>query len=571
MKTRTPDQLLDEIAREGIGRDTNLSSGLLAKMRKGYEKQMKTKKLLIGSVTLVLVLVVLATIPSVTKAIGRLFGYVPGSGFVEQNSSIRVLQNPVEFKSGETTITVNQAVVDSEHTSVQYQIENIPDIDTDNARPDNYCRALPRLKLTDGTYLEPKTISGDIWASGLSRQLDYTALPAAENTVTMEFSCIEASPIIADAPKIEIQLNFVAAPVDMTVYPLVELPTPTVQTGETSLSEDQASVSSQISLTLNKYVQTVDQLILFGVLKTGSTDFRLAYLDSNAVHLFDEEGNPITIEEEFNMPDPEMDPRNAQNLPLTYRTAGRYIPGDASLVIDNLWIERNANASFSFDPGPNPQPGQTWTINQTLDIDGYSILIKDVTKAPRGEGLTFTFETPENLSNISLMDLDNSMLGGGGGENSTGFSYSSTFPNGEITITLTSYTERINGPWQTTVTLPAFTDGALPTAMSEACLTKATWDAALLNSSREIPVELGGVLILEDVLAPDYYYHILSASLSGDEPTDLGLGTGGSLSPDGQTLVYATDEGLKFLTLVTGEDLGYPRYNPSRPRTGLVS
>lgn len=558
MKTRTPDQVLDEIARDQIGQEINLSSDIQAKMRKGYEKQMKTKKLLAGAAALVLVLVVLFSIPSVAKAIGRLFGYVPGTGFVEQSAPIRVLKEPVVFKSGVTTITVSQALIDSEHTTVNYQIENFPDVDATDLQFEDFCHALPSLVREDGSYLDPSTLDGNSWASGLSRQLEYDALPADENSVILEFACLEASPIVADAPKIQMRLEFVTASEEMTSYPLVELPTPTLHASETRLPTDPVSPASQISLVLNKYVQTDQEIILFGAVKTNATDFMLTYADFAAVHLFDKDGNAIPIEEDYTLPDPETETPAVQEILITYRTAGRYIPGEANLVIDSLWVDRAAEASFTFDPGPDPQPGQTWTINQTLEVNGYSILIKEVTKTLRGEGLDVSYETPENISMLRLNDLEHPQLGGGGGSESSGFTYDNGFPTGQITVTLTGYAELITGPWQTAVTLPAFADGTLPTPMPQACLTKATWEAALLSSNREMPVVSGNKLILADILAPDYNYHVLSADLDNLSATDLGLGDGGSLSPDGQTLIYATQEGLKLLALESGEITAVP-------------
>ena len=150
------------------------------------------------------------------------------------------------------------------------------------------------------------------------------------------------------------------------------------------------------------------------------------------------------------------------------------------------------------------------------------------------------------------MDLEHTVLGGGGGSENTGFSYRDELPSGVITITVSGYSKSIIGPWQTQVKLPDFADGVLPTAIPQACLTKATWDAALLSSVREIPASLGSKLILADIPASDNTSHVLIADLSGAAATDLGLGDGGSLSPDGQTLVFATDEGLKLLSLTTG-------------------
>ncbi len=550
MKTRTPDQVLDEIARAEIGPGFNLSSGIQAKLRKEDQNQMKQKKLLIGTATLGLVVCTLFSIPSVAMAIERLFGYVAGTGFVEQSTTIRVLKEPVTFKSGVTSITVNQALIDSDHTMVTYQIENFPDTDATSLQFEDYCHELPSLVRETGEILLPRTIDGNSWASGLSRQLEYTALPADENKVNFEFSCLEASPIVADAPKIQMRLEFVPASEDLTSFPIVSLATPTLQVSVTSQPADPVS---EISLVATKYVQTDQEIILFGAVKTTATDFKLTYVDSSAVHLLDKAGGEIPIEEDYTLPDPESVSTPGQEILFTYRTAGRYIPGEASLVIDSLWVDRTAEASFTFDPGPDPQPGQTWTINQTLQVDGHNILIKDVTKTLRGEGLDVSFETPENISMLRLMDLEHPQLGGGGGSESSGFTYDNGFPAGEITITLTGYAELITGPWKSDVTLPAFADGALPTPTPQACLTKTTWDAALLSSDYEMPDFSSTRLVRADIIAPENLYHVLIADLASLGTTDLGLGEGGSLSPDGQTLVYATQEGLKLLNLATGE------------------
>lgn len=552
MNTRTPNQVLDEIARDQIGHEINLFSDINVLIRKDNKKHMKSKVFLTGVAALIMVLVVLFSIPSVAKAIGHLFGYIPETGFVEQSSTIRLLREPVEIKSGEIVIAVSQAVVDANHTTLIYQIDNIPDAETANLGFEDYCHALPSLQLADGSKLVAKTITGNFWGSGHSRQLEFDSLPQKENSVKLVFSCIEQAPIAADIPQIELLLNFIEAPADMTVYPIVDLPTPTIQTSETSLPEENDSPSSQISLILNKYVQTDEQLILMAALESNNTNFRLSLVEQKDVHLIDVDGREIAINENNSVTDPGIE-RTNMVLPLTYITGERYTPGLGTLMINRLWIENSSDESFTFDPGLNPQPGQIWTINQTLKVDGYNILIKEIIKNTRDEGLTVTYETPEDISNISLMDLENPQLGGGGGEDSTGFTYINGFPTGKITITLTSYSARILGPWQVQVELPAFSDGGLPTDLPEACLTKTTWDAALLSGYSELPETLEGMLILADTPAPDYTYHVLSADLWGDETTNLDLGDGGSLSPDRQTVVYATQEGLKLLTLATGD------------------
>lgn len=547
MNKQTSNQLLDELARESLGQDINLSSDLMIKVRKEKNNTMKKRTLITTFAAIVVVVAILASVPSVVQAVKNLLGFIPGVGFVEQSTPLRILEAPVEISIDETTIIVSQAVTDSEHLRLFYQVENTV-VNMATAQQSDICQTLPQLKREDGTVLDAGTISGNFWGSGYSRQLEFSALPVEENSTVLVMPCIEGSFSKKGIKDIKIPLNFVKAPKDMKVYPIVELPTPTAKV----IPQAAFSIADHISLSIDKYVQSEGQLILMGALASDSKEVGLSWVESQDVHLVDAAGQNVVISEDDTLPDPETD-RSPQLLPLTYKTAGPFAPGNAKLVIDQMWIQRPGNASFTFDPGTNPKPGQTWPLNKTLNVAGHVITIKDVSKDMNGEGLMFNYQTADDVTNISLMDLDHPMLGGGGGEVNTGFSYRDGFPTGVITITLTSYDERITGPWEAEIDLPAFTDGSAPTPLPEACLTQASWTEALNSSTRDFPAALGGQLIMMSILPPDNYYHVMSARLTDSQPTDLGLGDSGSLSPDGKTLIYSTNEGLTFRDMVSGE------------------
>lgn len=549
MKTRSPDQVLDEIARESIGQDINLSSGLHAKIRKEVEKNMFTKRLLTAFFAVIVVLGILVSIPKVAQAMKRLLGYIPGAGVVEQSVPLRILSTPVETKTGNTTLRVDQVVVDSEHTALVYEVDNIPASGDESSQTEDYCHSLPWLQLSDGSWFEAKTITANNWSSGYTRQLEFATLPAGENSPRLVLPCFEGALKTAFALPVEVVFTLTPAPEGMTVYPIVELPTPTAQ----AATQASLATADQISLVINQYVQTDTQLILMGALKTDFQDFRLSLVEEADVHLQDASGSNILVTEDFSLTNSDSNIRNAQTWSLNYLVAGSYVPGQARLIVDRAWIGRTSEASFSFDPGANPQPGQTWVLNQDLEIDGHLIKIIDVTKSTKGEGLVFNYEAPAEITNISLLDLEHPLLGGGGGDSSTAFSYKEGFPTGVIKISVTGYDELVPGPWEAQVDLPAFKDGAQPTALPEACITASSWKNALLSSSRELPGEVGKNLIMDDPLEPDFLYHVLRADLTKGKAVDLGPGDDGSISPDGQTLIYATEDGLKFLSLSTGE------------------
>src|SRR5512133_907439 len=97
MNKQTSNQLLDELARESLGQDINLSSDLMIKVRKEKNKTMKKRTIITTFAALVVVVAILASVPSVAQAIKQLFGYIPGAGFVEQSTPLRILAEPVEI------------------------------------------------------------------------------------------------------------------------------------------------------------------------------------------------------------------------------------------------------------------------------------------------------------------------------------------------------------------------------------------------------------------------------------------------------------------------------------------
>ena len=108
----------------------------------------------------------------------------------------------------------------------------------------------------------------------------------------------------------------------------------------------------------------------------------------------------------------------------------------------------------------------------------------------KGNGVSITIATPEDMRDITLEDMAHALLPGGGGPGSYGFSYRDGFPGGKITVTITSASLNIPGPWKLDVDLPALANGNSPEETTGACLTQSTWQAAL-KEHPAIPEGLG--------------------------------------------------------------------------------
>lgn len=564
MKTRTSHQVLNEIAQDQIRQDIDLSPGILSKVKKADRNIMKSKVILTVIFTIAILLIVMVATPGAAQAMQRLFGYIPGSGLVEESLPLRILKEPVQSSRGDTRITVKDGVADAEQTILQYQVENIPAaLPSQAGSEQELCHKIPWLQLADGSLLQGRVDSGNSWVSGYSRRVIFPALPASTASVMLVLPCFEQTSIFPGEQNWEIQLEFVDAPPQLTVYPLVDFPTSTVAYTPTTVpgapeempvtpSQPAAPAASDISLSLSKYIQTGENIILFGSLEPLSSDFAIAVVDGSAVHLVDAGGNEIPLVEDPSLADPEESGTPGQSLAFTYRSAGRYIPGEASLTVDAAWIRLDESITFTFNPGSDLQAGKVWELNKSLEVSGRTVLIKSARMNETLDGFSFDLEIPVDVAEVTLMDLAHPLLGGGGGPGSYGFSYRDGIPTGEITVTLTSQTVEVTGPWQTTVDLPAFADGTTPTQTPEICLTHSSWQAALAYQTSVLPAGLTGKLVLSTLLDGDFTYHVMTANLDGSQQNVIALGDGASLSPDARQVIYASDSGLQRIELSTG-------------------
>jgi len=560
MKPMTPHQILDEIAQEHTPQHVHLSNGILSQIRKENQKTMNTRRTAIGFLVLAALLVVLLNNPTVVRAIQRLLGYVPGVGMVEQSAALRMLESPVEMKRGDTVVKVMQAVLDAEHTLVEIQVENLPAPSSpQTAQSDNMCHQYPLLRLKDGTTLRGKTSTADFWLSGYRRTMVFPALPLSDDSAVLVVPCLEGSYPEADEPAWEISMQFVAAPPDMTVFPLIDLPTPTAaptftpQQQPTLQQNARIPAADELSLNLSKYIQTDDGVILAGGMQTAATDFHISAVDTIAIHLHDAAGQDIPLEEDYSLIDSLSDEMLGITAPIIVRSAGGYTPGKATLTVDSAWVDVNVSGvTFDFDLGQNPQPNQTWQLDQVVKIAGYTIRFTTAQMDPHSNGLTFQYEAPNTIGGVVVMDLDHKILGGGGGPGSTGFTYAGEFPQGVLHLTVTGLSVNITGGWQTTVELPELANPATPAALPAACMTQAAWRSALQSSKGAIPAGLSGTLAISEPLEPDFYYWVMTAKLDGSEPGKISKGDNPSLSPDNSRIIYSDQTGLQLYDLASG-------------------
>lgn len=491
--------------------------------------------------------------------------YIPDFGLIEAETPFFVLNESVQSVMGESTVTVEQGIMDSQRTMVRYRVENLPDFSAPiKQQISEICHRQPELQLPDGSRLQGHVTTGSSWQSGYSRQMDFPVIPDEPKTAKLIFTCLEQSMISSDLTEIELDLVFESADPDAISYPLITLPT--MEAALSSHSLEQNTCGSDIQLSVHQYVKTDQNIGLFGSLESLSGDSQIELVELGSVHLVDSGGKMIPLVENRSIADLSDRKSDQSQYPWLYFAEGTVAAGQASLTIDDAWIRVNPNQQIDLEAGPDPQPGQKWDLDQPFDICGRKIILKSAEVNAEGDGFIFQVEKPDDIGNVLLMDLDHALLGGGDGSDESSFRYQDGIPAGSIRLTLVSTSIRIPGKWTTVLDLPSVSVSENPAASIPACLTFSSWNEALQRSN-PVPQNLDGILALYNPIPPDYRHHVMTVNLDGSDYQILAPGNNASLSPDSRQLVFCNDSGLQWMDLETGSvvPLDGTRKNDSDP------
>jgi len=465
MKGNQMKAVLDSIAQRDIPENINIWPQIAAKVeRKNFMRTVRTRP----AFALLLVLLALAFISGVAYAVGKITGYIPGVGIVDQSMPLRILAEPVVAQRDGLTVTISEIVADSEHTFIAYTIDGI--VVPRDASPT--CGALPSLQLTNGSILNILAVDdggpqgaevGSVMQ--LEQSLTYSSIPADVNIVTLTFPCIlpegtgpenwQISLKLSPAPKeyvtpaVEIGATFVAS------NPTFDI-TSTLEANNVSNSETQTPIANASGLHLDKVIELPNSYILVGNF-TDAGDLPgplVINLDphEDLPHIEDGIGNSVAFKVRE-----DIQPENPQGgvRYWAYEIA-KSVQGPLTITLGQVNIAMTDTTQFTFDAGSNPRVGQMWKINLPIHLRNYDYVIDSVEAikdgylfkyhsglgAPAGVSLDIVIvgSTPEQI-NGSLIQQGTVV------EHSDSFIYL-TPPSGQLTVEL-SLTEFVplQGPW----------------------------------------------------------------------------------------------------------------------------
>ena len=560
-------QALEGLAAQRVPETSDLWPRMAARLneRKSILQTLRARPALLA----LLILLALSLLTGVVFALGRLTGYIPGVGLIDQSAPLRVLSAPVTLTRSGVTLTVKSALLSADKTVLFVQIDGVPS----EAYPQGELGGCPGkvdLRLLDGSLLEGGHISGGNWNSFETR-LAYGPVPQDVNDATLLVGCIGGTTPGALPENWQVPLSFAPAPPDLTVAPVVELATPVVASTRVPGLTSTPTLSNTatlhgITFTLEKFVEIADGYQLYGSLDL--KDLKLpaqAYPNSTdrlSLTLTDATGARVPFEE-ANFEPQDNSNYDPNKITWIYRTHQKAFNAPLILSLESFSVTLNPSVSFELDLGPKPQIGQIWQIERDLNFNGHGIrlLSAKLLKSDSPEWasvLQFTYQDTEGGIFINVVDdvpqkplVD--LMGGGGsggppsGTKQAGMAYSS-IPNGLRHFKISaSVPDSLNGPWQVLWNPPASSE-PVPTAEPEACLNSRKW-AQLKQQPAALPTGLGGrVLYSTEAMWPDI--NIFSANLDGSDQHGFYSGYYPALSPDRTRMVFMTDAGeLKVLDL----------------------
>lgn len=507
--------ILDDVAREHIPDDVDLAPRILARIQTGQGIAMRPRvKILMAAIVALLVLAfLLVQVPAVAAAVQRMLsGFLPDIGLVDVGTT-RVLAEPVSVTREGITVTVEQLVADSQRTVVVYNVDGFPNQLVPNPNvvygfdrlptqrlPDNSewpskptcagSEISSRLRLPDGTEFSWARMRGGAQLLVDARLVqfapaihEFPSVPADVNELTFIIPCLEYLEEEVKLPRNwEIPLALVPAPPDMTTYPVIEVdPMPPV--------DQLPSMPTSVVPPAYSFSITVDRVVpsdggsgggyrLYGMLDGGGDGL---WLRDAQMRLLDANGQRLSVRGDY-----PYDNRPGEGLPFAFVAPAGYVPGQVTLVVD--WVMAdilladdsdilqdadNDAPSFTLDIGEHPQIDQVWELDRDFQIEGYPFHIATARFVERnGEvGLDFQMSSSNPAVNgVTLLNFDGPMGRNGSGywgRNGEPFSSIVTYeagfmPSGKVTITIWAIVATLDGPWQTTVTLPVVEETPSP-------------------------------------------------------------------------------------------------------------
>ena len=415
-----------------------------------------------GLALAVLLIGVLIASPQVVEALKRLVGYIPGIGYVEQGTPLRMLAEPAVLEKDGLTLIIEKGAADPQRTILLGHIEEY----TPGHSGAPTCEEPARLILPDGTTLgmtQSETSSTNAPDSSYYIRYVFEAMPVGELNATLEIPCLMYD---TDFQDWRVELQFDVASTDQ-VMPVIELPTAQAQSDSgTAATSPAGSTIEGFSIVFESESPLPDGYILSGSYQWIDPRFDAYSIHAIVSEMADADGGSFSYEpvEPLTGIDPAL-----KKLPFAYQIHGKDNAWPLMITVNSVTVNLPEEALFQFDAGDNPQIGQKWDVNIDVPVGEHVIHVQTIEltagRSPTELGYTFTMTADLPVMGASIHDAAPIVSGsgggggggGGGGSNLSeagpftyGWALEGYSPAGLKTFVVSNLAVRIEGNWQAT-------------------------------------------------------------------------------------------------------------------------
>lgn len=423
---------------------------------------------------LLIVLLAIALLSGMAYAISRLTGFIPGFGFTSGAGDVYVLEEPASASVDGVTLRVEKAVDDGSRFWVE--LAHSGEFDS---HQDFYIAAY--ILLPDGQKVQSLTGRETGLSAGQTQMaFEFPPLPAGTETLSLQFEFITRD---GDTLR-SVDIPLVLRP----IRPGELIPAPPTQA--TSL---QSETRDGLALVLEHVAADSDKTILQVALRFDAPDAGLAG-DWN-VMLTDEGGTVYPLVD--------LSPSSSDGVHKLYQTQAFY--GEETLTLSLVMFPYGEAvhvyagvpagvASFTFDPGPDPRAGQSWPLDERLQIGGFNLHVVNA-QLVTGTELLFEFEPVEDLNGVMLYTSDPLLRGASGGAptqngNLTAGMTFESMPAHPFEVGVNRIYYTAHGPWQIRWHPPAAPEEASGLPTSTPAPTAQPYVTPTLSSSDPILLEV---------------------------------------------------------------------------------
>ncbi len=461
MSNKTHFQMLDDTAGDLIPDTIDLMPRIAAQLneRKSLMQIFRARPVLV----MVIAILAFLVLSGVAYAIGKVMGYIPGIGMIDQSTQLRVLAEPISVTRDGITLTVEQVVLSADKTVLVYQIEGIPEdayapweentsnsyssVVTTEGTPEDRpvttesssCIPDVYLLLPDGSTLHMHTAEGNGWMTGFENRSVYGPLPAGVNEVTLIMPCVEGTLVGRLPENWEVPLRFESAPSDMIVLPVVEV-TPST------------SDASRSAMTLEQVIETNDGYIVTGKFQSTALPLNAKALGiSDWITITDANGQVVEARPPTSL---DLASNVYGEFYWAYEIQGKQHAFPLTFTLDGVSADiPDATVEFEFDLGADPKVGQVWNLNKELEIAGYAIEVVSIERLEKG--YSFIFQADPDVIGVNVEIDHEPFSSASAGNDGYGMGnlfyiveYAGDVPSGKVTIQLNWLQAEIPGPWQ---------------------------------------------------------------------------------------------------------------------------